>query len=300
MIKKCNKNDIFSLKLSSFNIGILFELKEGNYINKKNKTFDPLLYLPKDIEKIKNILKSNSQDILYFLYFNMGIIEKILYNIDEVIYFDFNDETNNFFLKINKEEIEIEQKNEIAFLFYISLLIKYNKNLLNFSFSIDLINRINLINNSIDESNIYKKLLISKIILELINYYKSNQIFEEKKSTEEIEVLNNKLIESDIHYFEDLGFEITQKDLKLKNIDIIYAKIINILLKLKKLTYKIIEELDLENINITLSMLNEISILFSNESFINEYKLNTFDDLFDSKKVDFYYILFKYILKNSI
>ena len=234
MIKKCNKNDIFSLKLSSFNIGILFELKEGNYINKKNKTFDPLLYLPKDIEKIKNILKSNSQDILYFLYFNMGIIEKILYNIDEVIYFDFNDETNNFFLKINKEEIEIEQKNEIAFLFYISLLIKYNKNLLNFSFSIDLINRINLINNSIDESNIYKKLLISKIILELINYYKSNQIFEEKKSTEEIEVLNNKLIESDIHYFEDLGFEITQKDLKLKNIDIIYAKIINILLKLKK------------------------------------------------------------------
>ena len=300
MIKKCNKNDIFSLKLSSFNIGILFELKEGNYINKKNKTFDPLLYLPKDIEKIKNILKSNSQDILYFLYFNMGIIEKILYNIDEVIYFDFNDETNNFFLKINKEEIEIEQKNEIAFLFYISLLIKYNKNLLNFSFSIDLINRINLINNSIDESNIYKKLLISKIILELINYYKSNQIFEEKKSTEEIEVLNNKLIESDIHYFEDLGFEITQKDLKLKNIDIIYAKIINILLKLKKLTYKIIEELDLENINITLSMLNEISILFSNESFINEYKLNTFDDLFDFKKVDFYYILFKYILKNSI
>ena len=66
-------------------------------------------------------------------------------------------------------------------------------------------------------------------------------------------------------------------------------------------TYRIIEELDLENINITKSMFNEISKdLLSNESYINEYKITSFDDLFISNKVDFYYILFKYILKNSI
>ena len=201
MIKKYDKNDIFSLKLSSFNIGILFELENGNSINKKNKYYEPLLNLPKDIEKIKNILKSNPQDILYFLYFNMDNIERILYSIDEIIYFDFNDGTQNFYLKINQEKIEIEKKNEIVFLFYISLLIKYNKNIFNFSFSFDLINKINFINNSIDESKIYTKLLISKIILELINYYKNNQIFEEKNN-EEIEKLNeitkdnNKIIEN--------------------------------------------------------------------------------------------------------
>ena len=228
MIKKCNKNEIFSLKLPSFNTEILFELEKGNYITKKNKPFDPLLYLPKDIENIKNILKSKHQDILYFLYFNIGNIERILYNIDEIIYFYFNDETNNFFIKINKEKIQIEKKNEIVFLFYISLLIKYNKNILNFSFSIDLINRISLINNSIDQSKIYKKLLISKIILELINYYKSNYIFKEKKSIEEIEELNYKIIKNYFIEFEKIGLKITQKDLELKNIDIIYAKIINI------------------------------------------------------------------------
>ena len=48
-------------------------------------------------------------------------------------------------------------------------------------------------------------------------------------------------------------------------------------------------------------MFNEISkALFSNESYINEYRLNSFDDLFENKNVDFYYILFKYILKNPI
>jgi hypothetical protein len=67
------------------------------------------------------------------------------------------------------------------------------------------------------------------------------------------------------------------------------------------MTNRIIGELDLENINITKSMFNEISKdLLSNESYINEYKITSFDDLFISNKVDFYYILFKYILKNSI
>ena len=63
----------------------------------------------------------------------------------------------------------------------------------------------------------------------------------------------------------------------------------------------IIDQLDLENINITKAMFNEISkTLSSNESYINEYRLNSFDDLFVSQKVDFYFILFKCILKNPI
>ena len=308
MNKNLNKNHDFSLKLSSFNIEILFELKKGNYIISKNKPFVPLLNLSKDIEEIKNSLKSNLQDILNFLYINIDNIEKILYNLDEIIYFDFNDKNNNFFLIINKEKIEIEQKNEMAFLFYLSLLINYNKNIVSFSFSIHLINKINSINN-IDKNNIYKNILISKIILELINFYKSNQIYEEKNNKEEKENLNkiennnNNLIEKYINYFGNIGLKIDKKDLKLKNIDLIYAEIINILLKTKDfdLSHKIIDQLDIENINITKSMLNEISkTLSSKESNIDEYRLNDFDDLLDSKKVDFYYILFKCILKNPI
>ena len=307
MIQNLNENYDFSLKLSSFNIEILFKSKKGNYIINKNRPFDPLLNLSKDIEEIKNNLKSNRQDVLNFLYFNMENIEKVLYNIDEIIYFDFDDKNNKYFLIINNEKIEIEQKNEMAFLFYISLLINYNKNIVNFSFSIHLINKIISLNN-IDENNLYKNILISKIILELINFYKSNQIFEEKNNKDEKENLNNLdnynyIIENFINEFKKLGLEINQKDLKLKNIDLIYAEIINTFLQFKhfNLISNIIDQLDLENINITKAMFNEISkTLSSNESYINEYRLNSFDDLFVSQKVDFYFILFKCILKNPI
>ena len=240
----------------------------------------------------------------------MDNIERILYNVDKIIYFDFDNENNNFILKINQEKIEIEKKNEMVFLFYMSLLIKYNINIVNFSYSIGFINKINTKNKNYDINTKYKKILISKIILELINFYKSNQLFEEKNSEEEkknlneIEKENIDVIQKDINYFEDIGLNINQKELKLKGIDLIYAEIMSILLKSKdfnNLTYKIIEQLDLENINITKSIFNEIfKTLSSNENLINEYRLNTFDDLFDIKKIDFYYILFKYILKNPI
>ena len=309
MKKVFNKNKIFSSKLSSFNIGILFELEKGNDIINKNKHIDPLLNSSKDIEEIKNILKSNPHDILYYIYFNMKNIESILYNKDEIIFFDFNNKNKNFFLEIGKEKIEIEYKNKMAFLFYISLLIKYNKNVVNFSFPFTFINKINSIN-KIKVSNIYINVLISKIILELINYYKSNQIFKEKINKKEIENLNeiensnNNIIDNCIDDFnKNLGLKLTQKELKLKNIDLIYAEIINNLLISKDydLTYKVIEQLDLENINITKAILNEISeTLISNENLTKKYKITTLDDLQDSKKITFYYILFKFILKDSV
>ena len=67
------------------------------------------------------------------------------------------------------------------------------------------------------------------------------------------------------------------------------------------MTYKVIEQLDLENINITKAILNEISeTLISNENLTKKYKITTLDDLKDSKKINFYYILFKFILKDSV
>ena len=303
MEKKLYKNNISSLTISSLNFGILLELEKVNYIINKSKPFDPLLNLSKDIEDIKNILKSNSQNILNFLYFNMDYVERILYVEDEIIYFDYDNKNQNFYLKINQDEIEIKEKNDMVFLFYISLLIKYNKNIVNFSFSFGFINRINSLN-KIEVYNLYKNILISKIILELINFYKRDQIFKEENNKEineklnEIEKDNNNIIENCSNDFKkQLGLKITLKE--LKNIDLIYAEIINILLKSKD--YDIIKQLCLENINITKTMFNEISKILSLSSNIkNEYRLKTLDDLIDPTKIDFYYILFKYILKNSI
>ena len=298
------KFDIYNLILSSFDFRILYELN----ITKRNPS-EPLLNLLNDIKEVKNNLSKNPQDILYFLYFNIDNIERILYYIDKIIYFDFEDKGNNFFFKINHEKIEIEKKDEIVFLFYISVLIKYNNNIVNFEYSIDLIRKINSINKNIDKNIIYKKILISKIILELINFYKRHQIYkieinkEEKENLDKIEIENNNIIEKYINSFEKIGLKTEQKDLKLKTIDLINDEIINILLNSKdfNLIHKIIGQLDLENINITKIMFNEIfKTLSSNDNFLNEYRFTTSDDLFNNKKIDLYYFLFKYILKKSI
>ena len=102
-------SDKNNLKLS-FDIEILLGSEKGNFIITKNKPIDPLLNLLKDIEDIKERLKSNSQEILYFLYYNIDNFERILYDIDIIIYFDYDDKSNIFFLKINEEKIEIEKK----------------------------------------------------------------------------------------------------------------------------------------------------------------------------------------------
>jgi hypothetical protein len=48
-------------------------------------------------------------------------------------------------------------------------------------------------------------------------------------------------------------------------------------------------------------MFQQLSLLLnSNNKFVNDYILISIDDLFDFKKVNFYYILFKYILKSAI
>ena len=57
------------------------------------------------------------------------------------------------------------------------------------------------------------------------------------------------------------------------------------------------KELELESINITNAMFNKL-LNFLNVEY-KEYEISKLDDLLDIKKMNFYFILFKYILKNS-
>ena len=60
------------------------------------------------------------------------------------------------------------------------------------------------------------------------------------------------------------------------------------------------KQLDYENIYLTGTMLESLkSTLNSSDDFINNYKISDIFDLInDNTKVNFYFILFKYILKN--
>ena len=46
-------------------------------------------------------------------------------------------------------------------------------------------------------------------------------------------------------------------------------------------------------------MLKKLFNFLENEENILEYKISKIDDLSDNKKINFYYVFFKYILKDS-
>ena len=152
-------------------------------------------------------------------------------------------------------------------------------------------------------------MIISKIVIELIKNYKETSNYKEEKEVEilnKIENDNKKIIEENINYFSEIGLNITKEGILLKNVDEIYIDIIYILMKERKFedyeySNKILKELDLENIDITKYMLDNLNkFLNSNESYIIDYMINCVEDLVNEKKINFYYLLFKYLFKNSI
>ena len=64
--------------------------------------------------------------------------------------------------------------------------------------------------------------------------------------------------------------------------------------------YNIIIQLDLESIDITKIIFDGIHDILENKENIFKYIILDNDDLFDNSKINFYYILLKYILKKSI
>jgi hypothetical protein len=59
--------------------------------------------------------------------------------------------------------------------------------------------------------------------------------------------------------------------------------------------------LDLKNFNITKTIFDELRIILNEkENYIKKYIINRFEDIFNEEIITFYYVLFKYILKNSL
>ena len=86
-----------------------------------------------------------------------------------------------------------------------------------------------------------------------------------------------------------------------KPIDLMYIEIIVELIKQKKLenfefTFDIIKQLNFEIIDITKIMLDKLyEILNNNEYYINDYIISNGKDLYNEKKLNFYFILINYI-----
>ena len=249
---------------------------------KLSEAFEKEIFI--NLENIKKYYNIDEKDIFKLLYFNRKIFNNILYELD-----------NNIQIKLNKNNECFSQY------FYLNLLITENSNIINYSYSIDFIKQIDSYNNN-NNNNLIKKIIISKIIVDLIEYYKGFDVF---NITEKIEIKNINIIKDNINIFKKLDLDLDFKYFKSKNIDVIYVRIIKeMILKKKFKDYKyvlnIINQLDLGSIEITDKMFNEIDDIFNDEVNINEYLISKEEDIINEEKINFYYIILKYIFKNSL
>ena len=262
-----NSTKLFSEKLP------IFEIKTINAFSQ------PL----SNSTQVKELLSLEINNKMKILYFNSKIVHKYLYEINDTI-------------KIDSKII----KNELSNCFYLALLLEENTDIVNYEYQIDLIREIN---NQLKNENKIRNIVASKIVNELIRNYKETDNYNEDEEKEELDDIEN----NNLYVIKNNLKELKMNDIGNKRIDEIYIDIINILIKTNKIddyeyTYNIIKELDLEKIDLTELMFSELTqTLNINNKYIQKYKILDKEDFsFKKEIINFYYILFKYILKNSI
>lgn len=243
---------------------------------------DPIHNLLSNFEEIKDISQNEPNEHFFqFLYFNKKKVHDIFYDENEVF--------------------PIDENNKIIYseLFYLSLLLLDIPDTLNYSFSIDFIRTINHKITEIKEIYKIKRILTSKIVLILIENFKGEDIYNEEENGKEIESIEKEKEE----YIEN-NKNIFPKELEIisKKIDIIYSEIIVSLIEEDKFAdynycLDIINQLELEKIYINDNIFQKLSKAINDKK--EEYIINDKEDLTNEKKINFYFILIKYIFKKD-
>ena len=259
---------------------------------------DPMSHLINSLEDIENIYRNYPFESKQLFYFMKDDIHKLFYDNDYVFHFESSD--------LQKVLPENSDKIKISELFYLSLLISDQPELINYSFSIDYIQKINnrFFNFSINNS--VKYIIISKLIIFLINYC-LEQNEEDSENIKKLESMKQENITSIQNIMEKnkifTRLNYTIDDVLNKNIDKIYMDIIIFLIKTNKFSdfdyaYEIIDDLDLKSIALTKEMYEGISqALDENNDYLKNYEIENLRDLIEDK-INFYYILIKFIFKN--
>ena len=259
---------------------------------------DPMSHLINSLEDIENIYRNYPFESKQLFYFMKDDIHKLFYDNDYIFHFESSD--------LQKVLPENSDKIKISELFYLSLLISDQPELINYSFSIDYIQKINnrFFNFSINSS--VKYIIISKLIIFLINYC-LEQNEEDSENIQKLESMKQDNITSIQNIMEKnkifTRLNYTIDDVLNKNIDKIYLDIIIFLIKTNRFSdfdyaYEIIDDLDLKSIALTKEMYEGISqALDENNDYLKNYEIENLKDLIEDK-INFYYILIKFIFKN--
>ena len=208
----------------------------------------------KEDEKIKiNLEEKESKffTIIKYIFLNKNIIHDKLYKEDIII-------------SLNSDE-EINISNDISCILPLTLLI-LNSNFTDFSFSIDFILKINDLREKEDLN--YEKVIISKILLSLIGYYKGldefyNNSNENKEKIEKIKKENNDIINNNTRAFNQ--FDLNIDDIKSKNIKEIFIALIK---NNNHISLNIIKQLHLDSLLNTINNKEPNKIL---EEILNNF-----------------------------
>ena len=273
-----NKKYYINEKLSSFKLSLSYiTVLLGIFDKNKEEPDEPLLKIVNYDDIIKILELKEKNNIKKYFYLNRKKIGKLLYIEDEIITFD----------KFPKENL--------SSYFYLSLLIKESGNVVNYIYNLEYIQDIFNKMGEIGDKP-YKKLIISNIILDMIKAYKEFDDYNEYN--DEIQLDN---IENESKKIIDVNIKKIKPEFESKNIEEFYIKIIKYLLtNISEDLTSILEQLDIKNINITSTIFNELSNSLSDKDFTKNYIINELNDLEDEKIINFYYILFIYVLKDPL
>jgi hypothetical protein len=273
-----NKNLKYSISYNSTN-------EKPTEIN----LYEPIYKLLFDYSDIENILEIKDNQITKYLYFNRSTVSKILYESNNNIHFKYDEENITLF-----------------FYFYLILLIKDNHDILNYTFELKYIERMNEIQNN--NVYIYNKIIMAKMLMELAKEYKEiNDFYGDENEQKLNNIIKNyeSIIINNIEIFQYIDLTFNNKKFLTQNIDDIYIEIINkILIGFKNQKYNditpLMEQLDMENINLNKNMFDEISKTLNSKEIYEQYIIKDEKDLSNIDKINFFYLLLKYIIKNPI
>ena len=259
-------------------------VKNDDNNNEKNKPIIiPFCELIGSYQDIENILLNKEINIIEYIYLNKERINQILYD----------EETN----------IKIEQNYLVKFSDYIYLyyILAESRDVVNYIFEIELIDAFNDI--LLATKSKIKMIILSKLEIFFIDYYFEQKDDENTKKYEDMKNKCKQIINVNINYLKEDIADLNIDNLLSDDIENIYTEIIKSLIINGKLndsdkTIKLLDDLEIKHIRLNKKFYDNLSKILI-EKNLNKYKISDIDDISDENKMNFYRILFEYILKSS-
>ena len=264
-------------------------------------TIDPTLSLIKDNQDFELVLNSetNCDKYIEYIYSNRKSICDILFDLENNI---------NIERIINKN---INNQKLDAFLYYLCLLIEENKDIVYFIYPYEFIKKMSL--NFINEDkenkrkqNICAKIILSKILMELINNFKSEHYMNPNRDLGIMQNDIEKILQKDLEKLQEINLVLTKEEIITKNLDDIYFDIIKSILNLEcrdkyDKALNILTQMNLDIINIlNNNIYNKMKKALDEKKFKRKYLIQNLNDFHNQNKIDIYFILLKYIFKDSL